>query len=182
MINEVVPKYLKNLLEISTKSELKKYSRTISINLRDFANLICNCHTLGYNHQIRYHDFVPQHLIPTEKDRDAIGSASGGKLEGNAKTAWNKIRQIFTDRRCLIAHVFYNATKWHLFYFDQRDFETQTKNHWKEGSHIHFVNFLWTQYNINTINDIFDNCKTSISGKLHIRFVNPSDYESRSLF
>jgi len=182
MRDDVIPEYLKKLFEIETKSELEKYSRTISITLKNFVSLTCNCNIIGYNHQRRYHDFTPQHLILTEKDRNAIGSASVGKLEGDAKTAWNKIRHMFIDRRCLIAHSFHNFLKWHLFYFDQRDFETQMENHWREGAHIHFFNYLWTQYRIGTIDDMFDNRNFSISDKLHIRFINPDEYESRSLY
>ena len=183
MSDDVIPKYITKLFEIKKKSELKKYSRTISITLKDFVSLICNCNAIGYNHQIRTKVFTPQHLILTEKDRNALGSAEvGQKIEGDALTAINKMRQIFIDRKCLIAHLFHNFLYWHLFFFDQRDFEAQMENHWKEGSHIHFVNYLWTQYRINTIDDSFDDRNFSISDKLHIRFVNPHEYENQHLF
>ena len=183
MSDDVIPKYITKLFEIGKKSELKKYSRTISITLKDFASLICNCNTIGYIHQIRYKDFIPQHLILTEKDRNALGSTKvGQKPESDALTAINKMGQIFIDRKYLIAHLFHNFLKWHLFFFDQRDFEAQMENHWKEGSHIHFVNYLWTQYRINTIDDLFDNRNFSRGDTLHIRFENPDQYESQHLF
>lgn len=180
MSNDIIPKYITRLFEIEKKSELKKYSRTISITLKDFTNFICNCNMIGYIHQRRSKNFEPEHLFPTKKDIDALASAKEGqKLEGDALTAKNKMQQIFIDRRCLITHLFHNYLKWHLFYFDQRDLGIFTKNHWKKGSHIHFVNYLWPQYRIDIVDNLIDDPSFSINDKLHIRFVNPDQYESQ---
>ena len=35
------------------------------------------------------------------------------------------------------------TAEWHLFYFNHRDEIPSDRNHWKNGSHVHFVNWLW---------------------------------------
>ena len=63
-------------------------------------------------------------------------------------------------------HLFVNLNKpkWHLFFFDQNSVQGA---HWKHGGHIHFVNYLWSNLNINNDLDDFDKIE---NGSLHIRF------------
>jgi hypothetical protein len=81
-----------------------------------------------------------------------------------------KINQIFKDRRLLVSHLFSNPNRWHLFYFDQRDTQKDRQNHWKRGSHIHFVNDLWPGYDPQKLWDVFSRADASAGGKLHIPF------------
>jgi hypothetical protein len=69
-----------------------------------------------------------------------------------------------------VAHLFANTDRWHLFYFDQRDLDGAAVNHWTGGSHVHFVNDLWPEYAAGQLWSAFDDPKTSVAGKLHIRF------------
>ena len=166
-----VPEYLVKLFEIEEKSELKKYCRDIIIRQDDLVKLIANSHRIGYFHQIKYRDFVPAHLKPTDDEKAALGSATvGEQLSGKAETLINKVSQIFKERRYLVAHVFFNQAKWHLFYLDQKDIENKRRNHWKEGAHIHFVNYLWPQYDMEKLWEVFDKAAASAGGKLHIRY------------
>ena len=166
-----VPEYLQKMLEIDKKSELEKYCKSIVITQEDFARLVLSSHTMGYLHQIKYHDFVPSHLWPTDEERNALGlSKAGESLSAPAKKFVSKISEIFNERRYLVAHIFYNQNKWHLFYFDQRDMENMRGNHWKEGVHVHFVNYLWPNYDINKLWENFDKKDASAGDKLHIRF------------
>ena len=179
-INESeVPEYLRKMLEIEKKSELKKYCKKIVITKEDLVKLITNCYKIGYFHQIKYNDFLPPNLEPTDKERQAISSLKTGEiLTGDAKKFANKLFQLFKQRRYLVAHIFYNKEKWHLFYFDQKDMEEMKGNHWQEGSHIHFVNYLWPQYNIDELWKIFDDSSATVGGKLHIRYKHQERYIS----
>jgi hypothetical protein len=158
-----VPTYLVELLSFKSKAELEKYSREIEITSHDFAVLVWNAGSIGYKHIIQHHDFQPKHLQPTDADITALHN-------NNAQPFMRKISQIFKDRRLLVSHIFYNSARWHLFYFDQRDTDEDRKNHWKRGSHIHFVNDLWPGYDPEKLWDIFSRADASAGGKLHIPF------------
>lgn len=160
--------YLIKLLEIDRKSELRKYSRKIIIKKSDFANLILSSFLIGYTHQIKYKDFIPQHLNPSLEERKALIENSPGPVTGKAKKFVSKVSQLFKDRRYLVGHIFYNKNKWHLFYFDQRDSEKR-KNHWIEGPHIHFVNYLWG-VNVDQLWSSFNTRRGGFSKGLHIKY------------
>lgn len=171
-----VPEYLKKMLEIDKKSELEKYCKDIIITQEDFARLVYSSYSVGYRHKIKNHDFVPPHLLPSDEERNALSlSKAGETLNQPAKKLVSKISAIFNDRRCLVAHIFYNQTKWHLFYFDNRDMENICRNHWKEGAHVHFVNYLWPNYDIKTLWGNFDKKDASAGDRLHIRFQRQRD-------
>ena len=73
MNDDVNPKYITRLFEIKKKSELEKYSRTITIILKDFVSLIDNCDTIGYIHKRRTKIITPQHHMLTKTDKKALG-------------------------------------------------------------------------------------------------------------
>jgi len=160
-----VPTYLVEFLSIKNKAELEKFSRKIEITSHDFAVLVWNAASIGYQHAIQHHEFRPKHLEPT--DADVVGLRNK-----NAQSFIRKISQIFKDRRVLVSHMFRNSTRWHLFYFDQRDREEGRQNHWKRGAHIHFVNDLWPGYDPEKLWDIFSRADASVGGKLHIPIKN----------
>jgi hypothetical protein len=158
-----VPDYLQKLLSIEKKSELEKFCRGITITLEDLVMLIVNSGMIGYMHLRDHHEFVPKHLPPSDEELNALfDSHVGEKLTGSAKKCVNKVSQIFKERRYLSLHVFLNAQKWHLFYFDQNSVQGL---HWKHGAHIHFVNYLCID--INNCCDDFDKVE---SVSLHIRY------------
>ena len=170
MFEESVPDYLQELLAIEKKSELKKFCKKITITQDDLIRLIFNSSTIGYLHARKHHEFVPKHLLPKGNELGALGHTPAGKiLKADAKKCVNKISQIFKERRQLSAHVFYNDTKWHIFYFDLDDTDERS-NHWKHGPHIHFVNYLWPNLDINNLCGLFDKVESSATGKLHIRY------------
>ena len=170
ILESEVPEYLHKMLEIEKKSELEKYCKNLIITQEALFKLITSSHKIGYLHQIKHIDFVPPHLKPTGKEKEALSSAKAGEtLAGDAKKLVNKISQIFKERRLLSVHVFCNNTKWHLFYFDQDDME-ERNNHWKHGPHIHFVNYLWPNLDINNLWKLFNKVESSAAGKLHIRY------------
>ncbi len=175
MINDIlradVPVYLKRLFDFDKKSSLEKYCKDLVIKKGDFAKLIINSYKIGYSHSINYNDFLPEHLNPTADDFKAFdGAKVGERLTGSAKKAANKMTQIFEQRRYLVTHIFWNEDKWHLFYFDQRDMEYRFENHWKKGSHIHFINYLWPNLDPSNVWAVFNKANGSVGGKLHIKY------------
>lgn len=170
MLEESIPVHLRKLLAIEKKSALKKFCKEITITQDDLISLIFNSSTIGYLHSRKHHEFVPKHLSPKDNEFRALGRVSAGqKLTGDAKKFVNKVSQIFKERRLISVHVFYNNTKWHLFYFDLDDID-ERNNHWKHGPHIHFVNYLWPNLDINNLFGLFDKVESSAAGKLHIRY------------
>jgi len=157
--------HLQQLFIITDKQELDKFSRTIEFTREEFAVLVWNSLSIGYAHAIKYEDFQPKHLQPTERD---IAGLNGPNRD--RQRFIRKMAQIFEERRYLVAHIFYNSQRWHLFYFDQRDTESDRPNHWKHGPHLHFVNDLWPGYDPADLWALFEKADATIGGKLHIRF------------
>src|SRR5689334_2071270 len=123
-LNRPVPNYLQELLCISKKSELEKFAKEIEITKRDFVTLVSNAASIGYLHDLQYHEFRPS---------DARLDADPGK---NLRRFVGQMNRIFDQRRLFTAHIFLNSERWHVFYFDQRDRQSFA-NHWQHGSHIH---------------------------------------------
>jgi hypothetical protein len=162
-----IPDYLQKLLSIEKKSELKRFCRDITISLDDLTNLIVNSAIIGYVHQREHHEYIPKHLLYSDEEIDSLfDSPVGEKLTGKAEKCLNKISQTFKERRCLSLHLFVNLynLKWHLFFFDQNSVQG---NHWKHGAHIHFVNYLWSNLDIDNNWDDFDKIE---NGSFHIRY------------
>ena len=141
-----MPASLLKLFSFEKKQELERYCRDVTIRSEDFFALVLACELSGepFRHEISYRDKMPEHLVPSEPEIEALkGTPAGSLLTGGAAKAARKMSQLFKDRRYLVGHLFFTLdySKWHFFCFDQRDLETRG-NHWKEGSHVHFVNWL----------------------------------------
>jgi hypothetical protein len=168
------PNYLQELLSISKKSELKKFAKQIEITQQDFATLVCNAAALGY-----YHEIKPREFRPADANLESdwvFGQSEDGKPTPETIRTIKKINQIFHQRRLLAAHIFINRQRWHIFYFDQRDMDASSQNQWKHGSHIHFVNDLWPNYDPQVIWNLLELAKTPIKDSLHIRY-DPQETE-----
>jgi hypothetical protein len=159
------------------KRDLEKYCRKVVIYGSDFAAFILTCETQRspFFHKIHYRDHVPEHLNPTDADLAALAANPVGPLQPAAKKAVTKMRQIFRDRRYLVGHIFYvpDLSEWHFFQFDQRDLEDERGNHWKEGAHIHFLNWLWPNYDAKTVWANFTSGKVKLNDSLHVKYVAP---------
>lgn len=169
-----IPEKLKKLLEIDTKSESNKFCRKLKVDEFEFFLLIHNCNQIGFNHQSKFPEYVPEHLTVTESDRENLHL---GKLKPISK----KLLPLMKERRRIHVHLFEQEQKWRCFYYSYDDILTDEKSHWKFGCHLHYVSYLWPKYNKDQILELFDIRKTSISGAFHIRF-SPFDYpQSQSL-
>lgn len=168
-----VPSYLQELLSISKKSELEKFVRGIEITKRDFVTLVANAPSIGYLHDIKHHEFRPP---DARVDVDLLRGPDKEKSRKSLRTVVAQLNRMFDQRRLLTAHAFFNSSRWHIFYFDQRD-RKSTPNHWEYGPHIHFVNFLWPNYDPVKLWEAFRESGTRVKGRLHIRF-DPQEPET----
>ena len=79
--------------------------------------------------------------------------------------------QLLRDRRYLVDHLFYSPIhpNWQFFYFDNRDLNSYD-NHFKQGAHVHLINYLWTQHSHETVWKTFNDGHPKMKGAAHIRF------------
>jgi hypothetical protein len=165
---------LLSIFTIDSKSDLDSHCRSLVIHKSDFAWFITACMAgiWPFRHQILVRDLMPEHLEPTDEEYEALNQHSGpGPLEGKAHKFMSKTAQAFSDRRYLVAHLFYYPPTplWHFFYFDQRD-TSRRANHWQHGSHIHLINFLWPRVDPNALVATFQTSPNPRFRKsLHIR-------------
>ena len=172
------PRDLEGLFKIFTfdkKRDLERYCRDVVVYGSDFAAFIRACNgseALPFFHRIYYHDIVPEHLVPTDAGRAAIAANGVGLLKPEARKAVRKVFQLFEDRRWLVGHMFYTESlyEWHFFCFDQRDTEASRRNHWKNGAHMHFVNWLWPNYGARLVWSAFAANNVTPGGSVHIRY------------
>ncbi len=178
---------LEGLLKIFTfdkKRELEKYCRDVVIHSQDFAALIVSCGrgNMPFLHQKHWRDSVPEHLELSEAGLEALAKNGVGPLQGDALKMVRKFGQLFQERRYLVGHMFYTRTlyQWHFFYFDQRDTEEERANHWKGGSHIHFINWLWPEHTAQSLWSRFTSGNVQMGGSFHMRFVRDRLSQTRT--
>ncbi len=166
-----MPSYLQELLSISKKRELRKFVRGIEITKRDFVTLVWNAPSIGYGHDIQYHQFLPEGV---GLNIDLLRGPDKEQRVRNLKTVVGQLNTVFEQRRLLTAHIFINDSRWHVFYFDQRD---QQPDQWAHGPHMRFVNFLWPNYDPFELWETLKLAETRVQGKLHIRY-DPQEPET----
>jgi hypothetical protein len=171
---------LLQLLAFDKKRELEQYCREIVIDSSAFADFILACEfgQFPFLHMIHYQDHVPEHLHLRDKDLAALSASPVGPLQPGAQKAVRKMSQMFRERRYLVGHMFYvpDLSRWHFFQFDQRDMEDD-ENHWKEGAHIHFLNWLWPNYDAKTLWANFTSGKAKMNDSLHVRYFDAARRE-----
>jgi hypothetical protein len=166
---------LMKLFSFEKKKDLERYCRDLTIRSEDFFALVLACESsrVPFAHEITYRDKVPAHLVPSDFEIEALkGTPAGTVLTGDAAKAARKRSHSFEERRYLVGHMFCatDLSRWHFFCFDQRDLEIEG-NHWKEGSHVHFVNWLWPGQDPKSLWSNFVTEDDRPGGAIHLRFV-----------
>jgi hypothetical protein len=169
---------LEGFLKIFTfdrKKDLDRYCREVVVHSQDFAAFVVSCDggRMPFQHRIHYRDYVPEHLVPSEPGLGALAHNGVGPLQGDALKMVRKLGQLFRERRYLVGHMFFTPDlhEWHFFYFDQRDLEDERPNHWKGGSHVHFINWLWPEHDAQSLWSRFVSADVQLGGSFHIKFV-----------
>jgi hypothetical protein len=172
---------LRRIFSFEIKKDLERYCRNLTVSSDDFFNLVLACELSGtpFLHAISYRNKVPSHLVPKDSEIEALKNAPAGTiLSGEAAKAASKMSQSFEDRRYLVGHMFFSPdrSRWHFFCFDQRDLRLEG-NHWEKGSHVHFVNWLWSKLNADSVWSNFVNTDDRPGAAIHLRFVEPQEDE-----
>jgi|ERR1035437_937641 hypothetical protein len=165
--------HLLKIFEISKKSILEKYCKSLTIYSKDFFNLIswADDNNPNYFHKIYYREIIPTDLQSTLNELPKIQIDKLNAVD--ASIFLKKLAQVIKVRRQLVGHMFYNkdVSKWHFFYFDQRD-TSENNNRWGNGSHIHLTNHLWPNHDPVYILKQFYEDKPYFTGGKHIRFID----------
>jgi hypothetical protein len=166
---------LMKMFSFEKKADLVRYCRDLTIRSEDFFTLLLGCEASGepFIHEISYRDKVPLHLVPKDSEIEALKSTPAGTLlSGYAAKAVSKMAHAFDERRYLVGHLFFKPdySQWHFFCFDQRDIAAEG-NHWKEGSHVHFVSWLWPGLDPKSILSDFVTEEERPGGAIHLRFI-----------
>jgi hypothetical protein len=131
----------------------------------DVSDLIHGSITIGYLYARKIEEFRPDHLSFDQSS--VLKRLHSGKPKDVQKLN-RRMGALFKERRIISTHMFYNESKWHLLFFSTED-RTKENNHWASGAHIHFVNFLWPQYDRDKLwRDITKERWTTIPGSFHI--------------
>ena len=162
------------LFNIESKRDLEKYCRDCVVRDVDFVAFILVARAGGlepYRYACHFAERVPSHLRATDEELAALSLNGIGLLKGRARKAVSKTFQLYEDRRCFAAHLFYTPdyAYWYLFYFDQRD-QAATENHWQHGSHIHLISSHWSNL---TLEKVWQQVKaehTDFASKIHLRY------------
>ena len=161
---EGVPEKLKTLFEIKKKSEAVRYCRQLELSEHELFLLVHNSSEIGFAHRSKFGEFVPQHLKVSDLDI--------ANLKNNAPRQFlKKIDGILLERRRVHVHLFEGADEWHCFYYSYQDMESDSKTHWKYGSHLHYVSHLWPNLKKEEVWASFDKRFTDISGDIHIKLI-----------
>jgi hypothetical protein len=168
---------LLNLFNCKSKRELDKLAKNIIIHQQDFVAIILAAQhneLNPYNYANYFDRRIPDHLMPTEEEHEAISNNGVGKYKTRkAQKFANKIFQLPIQQRMTAAHLFYTSDHqyWNLFFFDDKD-RSEYGNHWKHGPHIHFVSDLCSNLSLLSAWEKICSGKFSFSNKFHLKFVD----------
>jgi hypothetical protein len=170
-------KDLLDLFNCKSKKELIKLSNSIVIHQQDFVTLILAAQhneLSPYMYANHFDRQIPYHLIPNEEEHKAISENGVGKYQTRkAQKFANKIFTLPDQQKLTAVHLFYTSDQkyWNLFYFSDKD-RTKYNNHWKHGSHIHFVSDLWSNLSLSSVWEKVCSGTFSFSSKLHLKYID----------
>ena len=176
-MREPTPQFqaLFEVLNFTSKRELVKHCKNLVVHQEDLVALILAAQhgaLAPYRYANHFARSFPETLYPNENEHDAIATNGVGTYKSKeARKFASKVFQLFKDQRALAAHMFFTPSHqfWHLFYFDNRD-TAEDQNHWKHGSHIHFVSDLWTELSFEAVWQQVVAGELSLPNKLHLRY------------
>lgn len=169
-----IPVYLVDLLSAGDKQEAARLIANTIIDHADFGILISASKRIGYRHRKKIKDFIPEQLLVTDEDRSAFASSSIGPLDRKEGAAFRKTRAAFEQRKVHVCHLFQRRDEWRCFYFSFNDIQS-TDNHWRGGSHIHYVSSKWCRLKPHQILSKFDDREVKIPGDFHVPYNCPTN-------
>jgi len=156
-----IPDRLKTLLEFTKKSKAVAYCKSIILPEKELGILIKNCSQIRFTHRSKFKEFVPQ-------DREILDADISAMKKGNPRQFVSKFDRILKERKVNHIHLFERGKEWHCFYFSYSDIESSKESHWKRGSHLHYVSYLWPNLRKRQVWESFDKRNVAIQG-VHIK-------------
>jgi hypothetical protein len=160
---------LRALLGAKKKRELELLARDILVEHGDFYDLTRNCGLLGLSRHTEHHNWAPKERSLSEEERASLFDKPEPKVVG-------KVRQLLEEREHRSVHMFTsaNGSRWHCFYLTFKDVAgspSTGEHHWRGGSHVHFVNYLFNPKKLTrrVVLDALAEREHSING-IHIRY------------
>jgi len=161
---------LRALVAAKRKKDVEKVARDLVIEHGEFSDLMRNARLLGLSWYSEHFHWMPEGRRLTDEEREELldeSNAPGSKLVG-------KFRQGFEEREHRSVHMLTNAagTKWHCFYLTFRDVAgspSTGEHHWRDGAHVHFVNYLFGQLTRRAVLEQLAEREHSING-IHLRY------------
>jgi hypothetical protein len=131
------PSEVATLFKLPSKREVEKFLGEFELTSDQLTRAIMAAGKGGYRHERFHFEHVPKDLADRSKDIPAL------LREKRVAEACGIISGIFGQRKLISAHLFENATEWHIFYCTQWDIAEGAEAHWKGGSHWHYVSYLF---------------------------------------
>jgi len=171
---------ISKIFDCKRKTELEKLCKNIKIPKRDFADFIIGSEAglTRLNHIMQYLDYYD----PKVEERKKYWNSIELNTEPNSKehmNAFNRLIKIYELRQYRVGHMFFSKERehpikeWHFIFFEIKELHGQD-NHWINGQHIHFTNYLWPNLYCQNIWDDFIERKIFPKQKLHISFIDES--------
>ncbi|MCS6096198.1 hypothetical protein [Shewanella baltica] len=166
---------LVEMLNLERKRELAIHCKNLVIYQQDLTALIIGAQHgvfAPYKYANHFEKKIPDSLVPNEAEHKAFTENWSGAFRTKLTQKFpRKIFQLVKQQRCRSAHLLYtpNQRYWHLFYFDNHD-TLKSKNHWKCGSHIHYVSYLWPELTLQNVWAQVQTGELKFSQKLHIKY------------
>jgi hypothetical protein len=161
---------LLTLFTFEKKSALEQYSRTFVLRPFAFSNLVLACDQglLPFKRGAHYKYAAPQDLPPVFAPAPPASTCSPGLDVGKIRRVLRRLRY---ETRWSAGHLFYTSGlhEWHFFVLDHHDQERDSRNHWKGGTHMHFVNWLWPRLDPRRVWNDFVTSGKRPGSALHLR-------------
>lgn len=140
---EGVPSLFIDLFDKVKKNDVKKICKNLKITERDLFLLIVNSEQIGFSHSSKHLSFIPDHHHYEKGDINKLADTQ--ECPKIRKKMMSKISGAFNERKNISCHLFQNGIMWHCFYFSYEDSLNMpsVKQHWKFGTHIHYVSYIW---------------------------------------
>ena len=163
------------------KKSLTQLCKATTVTSSDFVDFIiaCKAGITHLNHAIHYADYVPDHLIETEKDFAALNADKSFQQSKEGQASLRKLFKSHGERKYKVGHMFMSKElqhpikEWHFVFFEIKEL-TSRDNHWQGGPHVHITNYLWPNLYCQPVWENFVLRREFPKSKLHLSFIDPS--------
>jgi hypothetical protein len=167
-----VSKGIREMLDAKRKKDVERIADEIVISAEEFYDLCMNCRMLGLSRHSKFQHFEPEQRLLTGDERARLVAPDGDPAGRDEEKVVAKVRQLFVEREHRSIQMFANSDVWHCFFFSLEDIADDA-NHWRGGSHLHFVNHVFDpRLKRKAVWKALDERRHGLP-KVHVRFRDP---------